>query len=137
MQKNFASFCIVSHGVFHGQNGVNIEISVLYPFYGPFGRSINVSTSHFFNCKVLFSLFQQKKIGTVCIISHGVFHKQNGVNNKISVLNLFYGPFGHSINVSTSLFFNRKVLFLPFFQRKKKVAELGGSKISHGLFKIQ
>ena len=61
MQKNFASFCIVSHGVFHGQNGVNNEISVLYPFYGPFGRSINVFTSHFFNRKVLFFPFLAKK----------------------------------------------------------------------------
>ena len=72
-----------------------------------------------------------------CIVSHGVFHGQNGVNNEISVLDLFYGPFGRSINVSTSQFFNRKVLFLPFFSEKKNDAELGGSKISHGLFKIQ
>ena len=61
MQKNFASFCIVSHGVFHGQNDVNIEISVIDQFYGPFGRSINVSTSFFFDRKVLFFPFLAKK----------------------------------------------------------------------------
>ena len=42
-------------------------------------------------------------------------------------------PFGRSFNATISQFFYRKVLILE----KKNDAELGGSKISHGVFVIQ
>ena len=78
----------------------------------------------------------QKNFASVCIISHGGFQRQNGIYNEISVLDHFYGPFGRSINVSVSHFFNRKILFLPFLGKKRNDAELGGNKILHGVFEI-
>ena len=47
-KKDFASFCIVSHGLFQGQKGINIEKWVPDPFYGSFGRSIGLLTSWIF-----------------------------------------------------------------------------------------
>ena len=59
MQKKFR---IISHGVFHGQNGINNVKGVLDPLNGPFGRSVDVSLRQFYKGNILFFPFLAKKI---------------------------------------------------------------------------